>query len=78
VLNYAFDQLDLPEVVSFTPVQNTPSRRVMEKIGMTHDPADDFDHPKLDADSPLLRHVLYRLRAPQQVEPAETSPTPAP
>ena len=76
-LAYAFDELELPEVVSFTPVSNTPSRRVMERISMTHDPADDFDHPKLEADSPLLRHVLYWLRNPKRVEPVE-APTSAP
>ena len=38
--------------------------RVMERIGMTHDPSDDFDHPSLDTDSPLRRHVLYRIGHP--------------
>jgi ribosomal-protein-alanine N-acetyltransferase len=38
----------------------------MERIGMTHDPADDFDHPKL-AGHPLARHVLYRMRPEQLV-----------
>jgi hemerythrin-like domain-containing protein len=33
----------------------------MEKIGMQHDPHDDFNHPKLSKNSPLCRHVLYRL-----------------
>jgi len=33
----------------------------MEKIGLNHNPKDDFDHPKLDEDNPLKRHVLYRL-----------------
>jgi len=33
----------------------------MEKLGMTHNPADDFDHPRLPQDHPLRRHVLYRL-----------------
>jgi RimJ/RimL family protein N-acetyltransferase len=47
-------------IVSFTSVQNARSRRVMEKIGLTHDPADDFDHPRLSAGHPLRRHVLYR------------------
>jgi ribosomal-protein-alanine N-acetyltransferase len=37
----------------------------MEKIGMTHDPADDFDHPKLPEGHPLQRHVLYRLSSPR-------------
>jgi ribosomal-protein-alanine N-acetyltransferase len=47
-------------IVSFTSVQNVRSRRVMEKIGLTRDPADDFDHPRLPASHPLRRHVLYR------------------
>jgi hypothetical protein len=34
----------------------------MRRIGMTHDPADDFDHPNLADGHPLRRHVLYRLR----------------
>jgi RimJ/RimL family protein N-acetyltransferase len=33
---------------------------VMEKLGMAHDPADDFDHPHLPEGHPLRRHVLYR------------------
>lgn len=63
-LRFAFDELALDEVVSFTSVRNAKSRRVMEKLGMTHDPADDFDHPTLPFDSPINRHVLYRARRP--------------
>ena len=48
------------EVVSFTTVGNLRSRRVMEKLGLTHDPRDDFDHPRLPEGHPLRRHVLYR------------------
>ena len=44
-----------------TAVQNRRSRSVMERLGMTRDPAEDFDHPRLPKDSPILRHVLYRL-----------------
>ena len=61
VLHYAFTHLKLDEVVSFTSVSNVKSRRVMEKIGLQHDEKDDFNHPKLDKNSPLSRHVLYRL-----------------
>lgn len=57
-----FDRLGLDEIVSVTAVGNAPSRRVMDKLGMTHDPRDDFDHPNVPPDSPLRRHVLYRLR----------------
>jgi RimJ/RimL family protein N-acetyltransferase len=62
VLKFAFTQAGLDDVVSFTTQSNTRSRAVMERIGMHHDPRDDFDHPSLDRTHPLLRHVLYRLR----------------
>jgi RimJ/RimL family protein N-acetyltransferase len=51
----------LEEVVAMTVPANVRSLRVMEKLGMVHDPADDFDNPLLDPESPLRRHVLYRL-----------------
>ena len=61
MVRYAFDTLQLDALVSFTVPANLRSRRVMEKIGMTHDPAEDFDHPNLAPGHPLRRHVLYRL-----------------
>ena len=61
VLAYAFIELCLDEIISFTTVANTKSRRVMEKIGLQHDETDNFDHPKLDDNSLLRKHVLYRL-----------------
>lgn len=61
VLQYAFENLELNEIVSFTAVKNIRSRRVMEKIGLHHNPQDDFDHPKLDKSHPLCRHVLHRI-----------------
>jgi len=62
VLRYAFGTLGLREVVALAVPANLASRRVMEKIGMTHDAADDFDHPRLPEGHPLRRHVLYRVR----------------
>jgi RimJ/RimL family protein N-acetyltransferase len=62
VMKYAFEELSLDEIVSFTVPGNMRSRRVMEKIGMTHDASEDFDHPSLPDGHPLQRHVLYRLR----------------
>jgi RimJ/RimL family protein N-acetyltransferase len=59
---FGFDTLAAVELVSFTATANTPSRAVMERLGMTHDPADDFDHPNVPAGHALRRHVLYRLR----------------
>jgi RimJ/RimL family protein N-acetyltransferase len=64
VVRHAFESLALDALLSFTVPANIRSRRVMEKIGMTHDPADDFDHPHLPEGHPLRRHVLYRLPAP--------------
>ncbi|MGD0732556.1 MAG: GNAT family N-acetyltransferase [Terracidiphilus sp.] len=61
VLRYAFEDLGLDSVVSFTVPQNIRSIRVMERLGMTHDPDDDFDHPRLPEGHVLRRHVLYRL-----------------
>ncbi len=61
VVRYAFEELALPELLSFTVPANARSRRVMEKLGMTHDERDDFDHPLLPEGHPLRRHVLYRL-----------------
>jgi ribosomal-protein-alanine N-acetyltransferase len=60
VNDHGFSSLRLPAVVSFTPAQNRRSRRVMEKLGMTRNPADDFDHPGLAEGHLLRRHVLYR------------------
>ncbi|MGH9606755.1 MAG: GNAT family N-acetyltransferase [Terracidiphilus sp.] len=61
VVRHAFADLRLPALISFTVPANAASRRVMEKLGMTNDPADDFDHPLLPEAHPLRRHVLYRL-----------------
>ena len=62
VLKSAFGEFGLDNVVSFTAAGNVRSRRVMEKLGMSHDPADDFDHPRVPEGDPLRRHVLYRLK----------------
>lgn len=60
-LRFGFEELDLREIVSYTVPANTRSRAVMERLGMRHDPADDFEHPLLPEGHPLRRHVFYRL-----------------
>jgi RimJ/RimL family protein N-acetyltransferase len=60
-MRHAFEDLKLPELVSFTVPANVRSRRVMEKLGMTRNPAADFDHPNVPVGHLLRRHVLYRL-----------------
>jgi RimJ/RimL family protein N-acetyltransferase len=59
-LSFGFETVGIKEIVSFTAINNVRSRRVMEKIGLNYDPQGDFDHPKIAADHPLSRHVLYR------------------
>lgn len=61
VVRHAFEALGIDDLVSFTVPGNSRSRRVMEKLGMTRDPAEDFDHPGLPYGDPMRRHVLYRL-----------------
>ena len=60
-VDFGFSQLELDQIVSFTVPANKRSRAVMERIGMTRTPVDDFDHPSLPDGHPLRRHVLYRL-----------------
>jgi RimJ/RimL family protein N-acetyltransferase len=59
----AFRVLALSELVSFAAAGNAPSRAVMRRLGMRHDPADDFDHPLMPVGSRLRPQVLYRLAA---------------
>jgi RimJ/RimL family protein N-acetyltransferase len=60
-LDFAFNRLNWDEVVAFTAASNVRSRRVMERLGMTHDPSEDFEHPRIEPGHPLRRHVLYRI-----------------
>ncbi len=62
---FGFEEVGLDQIVSFTSAENMRSRAVMERIGMTRNPEDDFEHPDLPSAHPLRRHVLYRIgRAP--------------
>ncbi len=70
-LDFGFTRLRLAEIVSFTVPANRRSWRVMQRIGMTHDPADDFDHPRLEAGDPLRRHVLHRISRARWEEMSE-------
>lgn len=55
----AFDEIDLPELWSMTTVANTPSRRVMERLGMTY--SSSFEHPRVPVGNPVRPHVMYHL-----------------
>ncbi len=60
-LDFGFELLGRDEIVSYTAVGNERSRHVMERLGMTHDPADDFEYPLVALDHPVRRQVLYRI-----------------
>jgi RimJ/RimL family protein N-acetyltransferase len=68
IVDFAFNQLGLNEVVAITAIPNKSSRRVMEKLGMTHRPELDFDHPRVPAGHQYQRHTLYSLRSPKSDE----------
>ncbi len=61
---FGFAEAGLEEIVSFTVPANRRSLAVMERLGMTSEPHEDFDHPVLPAGHPLRRHRLYRLARP--------------
>ena len=65
-LDYGFRVLGLSEILSWTTSANRASRRIMEKLGMSRDPSEDFDHPRLPPGHPLRRHVLYRARRDEE------------
>jgi RimJ/RimL family protein N-acetyltransferase len=58
---FGFGALAQGEIVSFTVPSNERSWSLMARLGMTRDPAEDFDHPRLPEGHPLRRHLLYRL-----------------
>ena len=59
-LTFGFERVGLAEIVSFTTAANRRSRAVMERLGMTHDPVEDFEHPSLPPGHSQRPHVLYR------------------
>ena len=61
VLDFGFQVLKLNEVLSFTSLLNARSMAVMERLGMTRDIREDFDHPKVETNNELCRHALYRI-----------------
>ncbi|MFE9389065.1 GNAT family N-acetyltransferase [Streptomyces sp. NPDC006784] len=60
-VEFGFASLGLPEIVAITPVGNVRSQAVMRRLGMAHDPADDFEDPTVPP-GPLRHSVVYRLR----------------
>lgn len=63
-LAYAFEQLQLDEVVAFTVPANLPSQGLMQRLGLQRDEGGNFEHPRLPEGHALRPHVLYRIRRP--------------
>ena len=63
-LRFGFENLRLPEIVSYTALGNRRSRALMERLGL-RDTGATFEHPGVAADSPLRTHGLYRLSGAQ-------------
>lgn len=62
-VDYAFDTLKLPELISMTVPSNVRSQRVMQKLGFVRDPDADFEHPNIPIGSRMRAHWLFRLRS---------------
>ncbi len=62
-VRFGFEALELPALLAYTAERNSRSRRLMERLAMDRDPAEDFDHPGIATGHPLTRHVVYRLDA---------------
>jgi RimJ/RimL family protein N-acetyltransferase len=63
-LDWVWDELDVPLVAAITSTGNRRSWGLMERLGMVRAPEDDFDHPNVPDDSPLRRHIVYRIARP--------------
>jgi RimJ/RimL family protein N-acetyltransferase len=75
IVDFAFNQLCLNEVVAITALPNRSSRHVMKKLGMTHRPELDFDHPRVPAGHQYQRHTLYSLSNPDSNEVPCSTPS---
>jgi RimJ/RimL family protein N-acetyltransferase len=63
-LNWAWANLGVPRIVSFTTPPNEASWRLMERLGMTRRPDLDFAHPAFAPEHPLSRHITYVIERP--------------
>ncbi len=69
-LGWGWSNLDIPAITAITTPDNRASWGLMERLGMTRYPDEDFDHPGVPDDSPLKRHILYRITRPSNYSPA--------
>lgn len=63
-LAWGWANLDVPSIAAITVPANVRSWGLMERLGMTRCPDEDFDHPDLVPGDPLRAHILYRIACP--------------
>jgi len=59
-LEFAFNQIELNEVVAMTTVKNYRSVAVMKRLGLK-DTHSNFMHPKLPKESAVSEHFLFKI-----------------
>lgn len=52
-------------IAAWTVAANTASWGLMLRLGMTHRPELDFDHPRFEDGHPLRRHIVYTIARPE-------------
>ncbi len=57
ILEYALEKNITNKIISYTAKQNIPSQILMQKLEMIY--LGEFNHPHLDEDHPLAKHLLY-------------------
>ena len=75
VLEFGFRQLELAEIVSFTVPANQRSRSVMERIGMTYSPDDDFENPRIPRATQTSCALSYQESSRHMIEAVSASLT---
>ncbi len=60
-MQFAFEHLQLPQVLALSVTTNTPSHMVMDRLGMTRWHGMEFDHPRVPIDWPLKNHIVHRI-----------------
>ncbi len=63
-LDHGFGALEIDEIVAYTAALNTPSIKVMERIGMTRDPVRDYHHRNTPEGHPLRPQIVYSVVRP--------------
>jgi RimJ/RimL family protein N-acetyltransferase len=63
-IDWAWRTRDDAAIVAITARRNARSRGLMARLGMTHVPGLDFEHPLFTIDDPLRDTVTYRIARP--------------